>query len=105
MTEKVEWEVVEDPAPENGRTHNPRGARPAGAAAQAMLGPWWRWKLAALFTLGTIALVLVLAVAGVLAVAIAATALVSFGIARLVYWLRGKHGGALARRGYGPSSR
>ncbi|GIZ52298.1 hypothetical protein [Noviherbaspirillum aridicola] len=99
MTEKIEWEVVDETTTKTG------GARRAGPAAQPMLGPWWRWKVAALFALGALALVLLIAVAGVIAVAVAVTALVSLGIARIAYWLRGKPGGVIARRNYGPPYR
>lgn len=110
MSDKVEWEIVDETTSNTGSSHTKSADAHAGtgastsgprAAAQAMLGPWWRWKLAAMFALGAVALVLLVAVAGVIAVAVTVAALVSFGVARVAYWLRGKQGGALASRGYG----
>jgi len=96
MSEKVEWEVVDDSARKSGQ------ARSTGAAAQALLGPWWRWKLAGMVGLGVIALILVMAAAGVIAIVIALAGLLTLGLARLMQWLRGKQNSQLVRRGYGP---
>lgn len=96
MSEKVEWEIVEETTAKTG------GKRRAAPSAQAMLGSWWRWKVAGVVALGAVLLMLLVAVAGVIAVTVAAVGLVSFCIARIAMWLRPGPGGAMARRGFGP---
>lgn len=87
MTEKTEWEVVDAPAP---------GARSHGAGfrlpqlLREILGPHWKWKIAGAAVVAGLALGLVLAIAGVAIVTLTAVALVSFAIAKLRQWLRGK---------------
>ncbi|HEY8605818.1 MAG TPA: hypothetical protein VIM12_01730 [Noviherbaspirillum sp.] len=90
MSDKVEWEVVDE------TTTKPGAAPEPGPAIKNMLGPWWRLKLAALAALGTIGLVLMVALAGVVVVSVAAVALLSFVIARLAQWMRGDRPGTLA---------
>lgn len=92
MNDKVEWEVVDEA--EQARRGNRPPPRPPSPqeALKAMLGPWWRWKLAAIFVLGGLALVFVAAVAGVLVVTGIAFALVMFAVLRVRNWLRGRSG-------------
>jgi hypothetical protein len=77
MTEKVKWEVVDEAAAKE---------KPA---ANKLFGPWWRWKLAGLLAFGALCLLMLIALAGMLALALASVALLSFGVARLTQWLRG----------------
>ncbi|HVL76512.1 MAG TPA: hypothetical protein VM406_10900, partial [Noviherbaspirillum sp.] len=56
---------------------------------KAMLGPWWRWKIAALFVFGGIALLFVAAIAGVLVVTAIAFALLAIVLLRVRSWWRG----------------
>ena len=89
MNDKVEWEVVDDAeASQRGNRPPPRPATPQ-EALKAMLGPWWRWKLAAMFVLGGLALVFVAAVAGIVVVSAIAFALVAIAVMRVRNWLRG----------------
>jgi len=96
MNDKVEWEVVDN---EEGRRRNdgheaygnqppPRAPNPQ-EVLKAMLGPWWRWKLAAIFTIGGIALIIVATVAGILVVTGLAFALLALAIVKLRAWWRG----------------
>lgn len=87
MNDKPEWEVV-DAEPADERRGLPPPLTPQ-QALRAMLGPWWRWKLAGLFVLGAVALVFVAAVAGILVVTAIALALVAFAVMRVRAWWRG----------------
>lgn len=87
MNDKPEWEVV-DAEPAGRRQQLPPPLTPQ-EALRAMLGPWWRWKLAGLFVLGGVVLVFVAAVAGILVVSAIAFALLAFAVMRLRAWWRG----------------
>lgn len=104
MQEKTEWELVDDAGSRSGaQGRSQAGAQgQAGAAPgmkqllQAMMGPWWRWKIlgAALFT--AVAVVMIAMLTGVFALVAAAGAVVAIGVGKLRQWTR-RHNGALAR--------
>ncbi len=89
MNDKVEWEIVDDAQQTQQGNRPPPHPATSQDALKAMLGPWWRWKLAGMFVLAALALVLVTAVAGVLVVTGVVLALVTFAVARVRNWLRG----------------
>lgn len=79
MTEKPEWELLDAP---------PQGARPKlRDILKALLGPHWRWKMFGAALVASLALTLMLMLAGVAVVLIVAGTLLSFGIGKLRRWL------------------
>jgi hypothetical protein len=89
--EQTEWEVVESTGPEA----SPKATR--AAMMRAMLGPWWRWKIAGLVTAGCIILALVAALASVFFVVGVAVLLVSLVVAKVRQMLR-QHGNSVTPR-------
>lgn len=82
MTEKTEWEVVDE---------QPRGERPrARDFMKALLGPRWRWKVAGGAIVSGIVLVTVAALTTMFALLLAAGAVVSIAVAKMRRWLRGQ---------------
>lgn len=82
MTERVEWEVVDE---------SPRATRPTPRRLMEMLlGRWWRWKIAGVAIAAALALVLLATVAGVILVLMVAVGCLSFGIGKLTRWLQTK---------------
>jgi hypothetical protein len=81
MTERVEWEVVDDaPSP---------GKRPTiQQLMKTLLGPWWRWKIAGTATVAALAVVLFATLSGIILLLMAAVGIMSIGIARFKRWLR-----------------
>lgn len=80
--EQAEWEVVDTIGPQA----PPKATR--AAVMRAMLGPWWRWKMAAVALLLCAVLALVFAMAGVLFVVGLAVVLVSLIVAKVRQLLR-----------------
>lgn len=89
--EQTEWEVVEGV----GEQAPPRASR--AAMMRALLGPWWRWKIAGLVTVGCIILALVAALASVFFVVGVAVVLVSLVVAKVRQMLR-QHGSSITPR-------
>lgn len=89
--EQTEWEVVESTGPEA----PPRATR--AAMMRAMLGPWWRWKIAGLVIAGCIILALVAALASVFFVVGVAVLLVSLVVAKIRQMMR-QHGNSVTPR-------
>jgi hypothetical protein len=89
--EKTEWEVVESSGPEA----SPKATR--AAMMRAMLGPWWRWKIAGLVAAGCIILALAAALASVFFVVGVAVLLVSLVVAKVRQMLR-QHGNSVTPR-------
>jgi hypothetical protein len=82
MSEKVEWEIVDDTA-----SRRDSGARQSDATAarnplQALLGPWWRWKIAGFALVAVLALVLLTLFAGAFLLAAAAGVALSLAAAK-----------------------
>jgi uncharacterized membrane protein YtjA (UPF0391 family) len=89
--EQTEWEVVDGAA----QQAPPRASR--AATMRALLGPWWRWKIAGLVTAGCIVLALVAALASVLFVVGVAILLLSLVVAKVRQMLR-RHAGSVTPR-------
>ncbi|MET0963431.1 MAG: hypothetical protein ABWY05_11555 [Noviherbaspirillum sp.] len=80
--EQAEWEVVDTMGPQA----PPQATR--AAMMRAMLGPWWRWKIAATILVMCMILALVFALAGVFFVVGLAVVLVSLVVAKVRQMLR-----------------
>ena len=85
MTEKTEWEIVDEPGQQAHRSADPE------SMAKGLLGPWWRWKVAGVATVAALVIALFLAFAGVVVVFMVAAALLSIFIGKFTRWLRGSH--------------
>lgn len=83
MTEKTEWEIVDAPP---SASSDPR--QTVWHALRAMLGPWWRWKLAATTIVAALTLAFFVALTGAMILVAAATAAVAIGIGRFRRWMR-----------------
>lgn len=94
-SEQAEWEVVDTGGPQQ---HGQRQAPGAGRAAtmRAMLGPWWRWKIAGATMVLCAVVALVFAMAGVLFVIGVVVVLGSLVVAKVRQWLR-QSGNSLTR--------
>jgi hypothetical protein len=101
MSERVEWEVVDERAPGNAGQGGYTGKRPTlQQLLKTVLGRWWRWKIAGAATVAALAVILFATVAGVIVLSLLAIGIVSIGIAKIRRWLR-RDGGPLVRRGPG----
>ena len=89
--EHAEWEVVENVGPKA-----PPGANRA-TMMRALLGRWWRWKIAGVVLVGCAVLALVAALAGLLFVVGVAVVLVSLVVAKVRQMLR-QHGSSITPR-------
>jgi len=87
---QAEWEVVEPV----GARQPPKASR--AATLRALLGPWWRWKVAALLLALAVLAAFVFAMAGVMFVVGAGVLLVSLVVAKVRQMLR-QHGNSLTR--------
>ena len=88
---QAEWEVVE---PVGAQQQQPKASR--AAIFRAMLGPWWRWKIAALILALAVLAAFVFAMAGVMFVVGAGVVLVSLVVAKVRQMLR-QSGNSLTR--------
>jgi hypothetical protein len=89
--EQAEWEVVD--------TAGPQQAPPKANRAtmlRAMLGPWWRWKIAAVMVSLAVIAAFVFAMAGVMFVVGVVIVLVSLVVAKFRQLLR-QSGSSLTR--------
>lgn len=83
MSEKIEWEVVDEAGPRASA-----GAPPSlGEVLKAMLGRHWRWKIAGAAIVGTIILALILTLTGVVALVMVSVAVLSVAISKLRRWI------------------
>lgn len=99
MSEKTQWELVEPPQARHedsryhhgshGATHQDKSPQ-AAHFLQAMLGRWWQLKLLGAGIAAVVAFALLIMIGGVLVLTISIAALTSFGIARVIAWLRSK---------------
>ncbi|HJV86860.1 MAG TPA: hypothetical protein VJ698_15450 [Noviherbaspirillum sp.] len=81
MTEKAEWEVVD---------HERVASRPNVAdVMRALLGPWWRWKLAASAVVTCIALTLIVTLSGILVSVLLMVGVTVIALRKVGSWLRG----------------
>lgn len=79
----AEWEVVE---PAGAQQAPPKVSR--AAMLRAMLGPWWRWKIAILVLALAVIAAVVFAMAGVLFVVGAVAVVLSLVVAKVRQMLR-----------------
>jgi hypothetical protein len=88
---QAEWEVVE---PADARQAPPKASRTA--MLRAMLGPWWRWKVASLMLALAVIAAFVFAMAGVMVIVGAVVLVVSLVVAKVRQMLR-QSGNSLTR--------
>lgn len=103
MSEKVEWEIVDD-APRAQSAFRESAAWQAEQDAgmprhplELILGPWWRWKLAGMALVVVCMLVLLALFAGVFVLLAAAGVLLSLAAAK-ARKLFGRPGGPISPR-------
>ncbi|MBK4737546.1 hypothetical protein [Noviherbaspirillum pedocola] len=86
MSEKVEWEIVDDASTRRGQEYTYRqSTQDAGAMRhplQVLLGPWWRWKIAGMAIAAIAVLVLLALFAGVFVLVAATGVLLSLAVAK-----------------------
>lgn len=82
--EQPDWEVVDTAAPQP----PPKATR--SAMMRAILGPWWRWKIAAGVLVFCAVLALVFALAGIFFVVGLAVVLLTMAVAKVKQLLRNK---------------
>jgi hypothetical protein len=92
MTEKTEWEVVDGDAPRQDQRQTLQ------QLMKNLLGPWWRWKVAGLVTVASMALILLLTVAAVFVLGFMAVAIASLCILKVRQWMHRRSGNALRER-------
>jgi len=93
MTEKPEWELVDNDEGRSYQGHGSHGGPPPTPPTlpqllKALLGRWWAWKVAGAAVIFGALLVLLATVAGVLVVLAAGAALVSAAVAKFRQWKR-----------------
>jgi hypothetical protein len=91
MTEKTEWELVDAPASESAEAQQRQKQaqqQTLWRSMQALLGPWWRWKLAGTAILAAATLAFFITVTGVAIVLLSAAALVALGVNKVRQVLR-----------------
>lgn len=94
MTEKIEWEVVDEPATnrrykyrDTNRLNQDR-IHAARKAAITMLGPWWKWKLAGIAAVAVVVFAFVATVVSVLALSVVGLAIALALVRKFILWLR-----------------
>lgn len=107
MSDKTEWELVDEPANDAQRAHagqhayawQSHDAEQSAQAqftragmAQAILGPRWKFKVAGMAAVAAVVVVLMAMLTGILFLAVTGFALLSLGIAKLRRMLHGGRG-------------
>ncbi|HYD59879.1 MAG TPA: hypothetical protein VEC35_05975 [Noviherbaspirillum sp.] len=87
MTEKVEWEVVDAPEATGEHRAHRQARYAAGEAMHAMLGRWWKWKVAGTAIVSVLTLALFATLTGALVLLFVAGTLLSLGVRKLKQWL------------------
>jgi len=96
MTERVEWEVVDEQSSRSsssnkqqwhGQQQDMRGA--ARTAMHAMLGRWWKWKIAGTAIVSVLTLALFATLTGALVLLFAAGTLLTLAVRKVKHWLAG----------------
>jgi hypothetical protein len=90
MTERVDWEVVDEPSPTTRPT--------VQQLMQRLLGRWWRWKIAGVATVAALAVVFFATVIGIILLLMVTVGILSVAIGKLMRWLRKSNGSITARR-------
>ena len=88
MTEKPEWEIVDNDEQRSSYAPPPPKPQSLKEILKALLGRWWAWKVAGAAIVFGALLVLLATVAGVLVVLAAGAALVSAAVAKFRKWRR-----------------
>ncbi|OWW22080.1 hypothetical protein [Noviherbaspirillum denitrificans] len=94
MTEKVEWEVVDDPSAKQ-QQHQQQyqqqfGRRTPGDAMRMMLGRGWKWKIAGTAIVSLVTLAFFATLTGALVLLFAAGTLLAAGVRKFKQWLTGE---------------
>lgn len=92
MTEKTEWEVVDNDAPRQERRQTLQ------QLMKNLLGPWWRWKVAGLATVAGVAMMFFLTVAAVFILGLMVMGIVALCATKLRQWMRRRSGFAVRER-------
>ena len=100
MTERVEWEVVDERSSASsgkqqwheqqqwhGQQQDMRGT--TRTAMHAMLGRWWKWKIAGTAIVSVLTLALFATLTGALVLLFAAGTLLTLAVRKLKHWLAG----------------
>jgi len=83
MTGRVEWEIVDEPS----RNQGTRGT--AREAMRAMLGRWWKWKIAGTAFVSVLTLAFFATLTGALVLLFAAGTLLTVAVRKVKQWLAG----------------
>lgn len=100
MIEKTEWEVIDDSATKarnSGRDPLREARYATQSATEAMLGRWWKWKLAGVAILAMVAFAFFATVIGVASVALVALAILGAGVRKVRQWLSGDRSTSVMR--------
>lgn len=89
MIEKPEWEVIDD-GPQSNTQPNSRPTAPE--LLRAMLGPYWRWKIAGFLILAATILTILAVFVGAIVLVLFATAVVLFVTTKIRRWLQPSSG-------------
>lgn len=87
MTEKTEWEVVDEPTQAKGS--NFKRGKGLQDLMSGLLGRWWRWKVAGASLVGIVAFAIVATLSIMLVLLMTAGAVLALGIAKIRQWLHG----------------
>jgi hypothetical protein len=92
MTDRVEWEVVDERSPHSRPHTQPdyeTGTRPTiQQLMKNLLGRWWRWKIALAATAAALAVVFFATLIGIVMLVSVAIGLTAFSIAKFRRWVR-----------------
>lgn len=100
MIEKTEWEVIDDSATntrDSSRDPFRESRYAARNATEAMLGRWWKWKLAGVAILAVVAFAFFATIIGVASMALVALALLGAGVRKVRQWLSGDRSTSVMR--------
>ncbi len=89
MTEKTEWELIDETSFGTGEGAGMRQAAPLTLRdmMKALLGRYWGWKLLGAAIVASVVITLMVMLTGVAVVLVTACALLSLGIGKLRQWL------------------
>lgn len=87
MTEKTEWEVVDEPTQAKGSNFKRR--KGLQDLMSGLLGRWWRWKVAGAGLVGIAAFAVVATLSIMLVLLMTAGAALALGVAKIRQWLQG----------------
>jgi hypothetical protein len=91
MTDRVEWEVVDERSPGNqphNQPHDQSGPPTIQQLMKKLLGRWWRWKIAVAATAAALAVVFFATLIGIVLLVSVAIGLTAFSVAKFRSWVR-----------------